>query len=459
MSLSDNSTSARREGSTGPTMSTVLRFWLPVAISWLLMSTGMPIVNAFVARTAEAKLQLAALGIAWSLTIAVESPGIALLSASVTLARDRMSFSLLRGFTMGLCIFVTLGMLLLSITPLFNLAVSSLIGAPTEIAVLVRPALWAMTLFPVAVLYRRFRQGVMIRYGHTRQVGYGTAIRILTATAVSAIGLAQSKLDGATVGGLAVGIGGVVEAAYIHYASRPAVREVKMTDVSTKDPSLTPRTLFRFYWPLAFTSMVWLWGPTLVNFGLVRSPYPVESLATWPVVRGQVSMLSSFGFSFRDVVIALLDHPMAMKTLRRFTVIVGVGSLTLLVMIAFTPLAPWWQQWIAGLSEELTTFAVPALRFAVLIPVLAAAQSWLRGLLIADKATDAIAHATVINLAVLVTMLLLGAEQGWMPGASVAAIALTAAQLLESAWLWCRARPVQRRIWEQAQVSGLCSHG
>jgi hypothetical protein len=118
---------------------------------------------------------------------------------------------------------------------------------------------------------------------------------------------------------------------------------------------------------------------------------------------------------------------------------VGVGSLALLLIIAYTPLAPWWQQRIAGLSEELTVFAVAALRLALLLPVLAVVVNMLRGIVVTGKATSA--QATVLNLLALGSVLLIGAKLGLLPGASLAAVALTVSQLTESAWLWHCARP------------------
>lgn len=442
---------ARRGHLAGLTMLTVLRFWLPLAASWLLMTAEMPIVNAIVARMPEAKLQLAALGVAFSLALAVESPIVSLLTAGNALARDRASFRLLRRFTLGLSAVLTAAMLLLSLTPLFDLIVLRLIGAPAEIVALVRRVLWTLTLWPAAIAYRRFHQGVMIRYGYTRQLSYGTAVRLFTSGGIVMGGLAWGGLDSATLGGLALGAAVIAEAIYIHYLSRPAVRKVEMTNTPAGEPPLKPRALLQFYSPLALTSLIMLSTAPLINFGLVRSSYPVESLAAWSVVSGQLLVVRSFGFSLQEVVVALLDGPAAMKMLWRFAVILAVGSLALLLTIAFTLLAPWWQQRIVGLSEELTAFAIPALRLAVLLPVLATLQSCLRGIVVVGKATGAIAQATVVNLAVLMTVLLVGAEGGWLPGASVAAIALTASQLAESIWLWRGARPAQRRIREQAR--------
>lgn len=446
---------ARQPGPAGPTIPTVVRFWLPLAASWLLMTTEMPTVNAFVARMAEAKLQLAGFGVAFSLALAVESPIISQLTASNALARDRASFRLLQRFMLGLSALLTVAMLLLSSTSLFDWVVLRLIGTPAEIAALVRPALWALTLWPAAIAYRRFLQGVMIRYGYTRQVSYGTAVRLLTSVSVALGGLVWGRLDGATVGGLALGAAVIAEAAFIHYLSRPAVRKVEAIAPPASGPTLTLRALLRFYSPLALTSIIMLSTAPLLNFGLARSPFPIESLAAWPVVNGQLLVVRSLGFSLQEVVVALLDGPAAMKTLRRFALLLTVVSAALLLAMAFTPLAPWWQRRIAGLSAELTAFAIPALQLAALLPVLAVIQSWLRGVIVADQNTGVIAQATVVNLAVLVTVLLAGARSGRLPGASLAAVALTASQMVESVWLWRGARPAQRRIGERAQVEAL----
>ncbi len=455
MSQSTQDADARRGRPAGLTMSTVMRFWLPLAASWLLMTTEMPIVNAIVARMAEAKIQLAAFGIAFSLALAVESPIISQLTAANALARDRASFRLLRRSMLGLSALLTTAMLLLSLIPLFDLVVLRFIAAPAEIAVRVRPVLGALTLWPAAIAYRRFHQGVMIRYGYTRQVSYGTAMRLLTSAGIAIAGLVWGRLDGATVGGLALGAGVIAEAVFIHYLSRPAVRKVEMIDPSADDPPLTLRALLRFYSPLALTSIIMLSTAPLINFGLARSSDPVETLAAWPVVNGQLLIVRSFGFSLQEVIVALLDGPAAMKALRRFAITLAGASLALLLTIAFTPLALWWQQQVAGLSEELTALAVPALQLAALLPVLAVIQSWLRGIVVTGKATGAIAQATVINLGVLMTVLLLGAKGGWLPGTSLAAVALTASQLVESVWLWRGARPAQRQIMGQAQAKVL----
>lgn len=434
----------------GIPLSNVVRFWLPLATSWLLMALEWPLVTGAVARMPDTKLQLAALGIAMGLSMSVQSPIIPLLTTTNVLARESGSFRLLNRFTRVLIAGVTATVILISLTPLFELLVVHFIGAPAELVSRARPAFWALTVWPAAIGYRRFCQGVIIRYGYTRPVGYGTGVRLVTSLGVLLLGLAWGKLDGAVLGGLALSTSATAEAAYIRYKARPAFEKLRATQPTGSRPSLTLGSLLRFYAPLALTYTISLSTAPLINFGLARSPYPIESLAAWPVVDSQLFVLRSIGISLQEVVVALLNGPSTLKTLRRFAGILGVASLVIMLSFAFTPLSLWWQQSVAGLSPDLAAFARQALQRAALLPLLAVTLSLLRGIVLSVKATKVMAQATVLNLTVLITVILVGVNLAWLPGASLAAISLTLAQSSEIAWLWRRARPVQQEIAEQA---------
>lgn len=423
----------------------ILHFWFPLAASWLLMAAEMPTVTAFVARMPQTKLQLAAFGIATSLALAIESPIVPMLTASNALVRDRHSYNVVHRFMLGLNVLVTALMLSVSLTPLFDLVVIRVMGAPTEIAALVRPTLVAMSTWPAAIGYRRFFQGIMIRHGYTRRMSYGTAVRLFAALVVSAAGLGWRRWDGAMVGGLALATSTLAEAIVVHFLSRSAVRKTWAAELSDGEPPSDWRAMVRFYLPLVLTSMVNLSTTPLLNLGMARALYPVESLAVWPVISGQLLVTRSFGYSFQEVVVALLDRPGARSSLRRFAIYLGVGVVLLMGIIAFTPVGTWWQQRVAGLDAELTAFAIPTLRLVLLLPLMAVLQSWFRGLVIYGKRTGTIAGATFVNLSVLATALFIGVNTNGVIGVSLAAVALSASQGIESLWLWRRARLTERK--------------
>ena len=147
----------------------IFRFWLPLALMWLMMAVEQPFLAAVIARMDEPVHQLAAFGITFSLALLIESPIIMLLTASTALAKGKQSYGQLLRFTNLLSGVITAFHLVFVLTPAFSWFVGTVIGAPEE---LIEPArLSFLLMFPwtAAVAYRRLWQGVMIRFGKTDQ--------------------------------------------------------------------------------------------------------------------------------------------------------------------------------------------------------------------------------------------------------------------------------------------------
>src|SRR3990172_2790397 len=138
-------------------------FWLPLAASWLLMSTEMPFANAMMARLSEAERMIAAFGIVASLSITIESPVIMLLATSTALVRSRQNYEMLRRFTAHLMLGATLLHILFGWTPLFDVVVSGWMRVPASLVEPIRLGMRIMIFWSAAIAWRRFKQGVMIR--------------------------------------------------------------------------------------------------------------------------------------------------------------------------------------------------------------------------------------------------------------------------------------------------------
>jgi len=89
------------------TQKRILLLWLPLAASWLLMAFESPYINAALARLDDAERMIAAFGLAFSLSITIESPVISLLATTTALARSRQNYLMLRRFTLHLMIATT----------------------------------------------------------------------------------------------------------------------------------------------------------------------------------------------------------------------------------------------------------------------------------------------------------------------------------------------------------------
>ena len=153
----------------------ILKTWWPLAFSWLLMSVEIPAISAVIARLADPAINLAAYGgIIFPLSLIVEAPVIMLLAASTALCTHRQAYLRIRQYMIAAGASLTLLHVLVAFTPLYYVIVRGLIGPPEEIIEPARLGLMLMTPWTFSIAYRRFNQGVMIRFGHSAAVGMGT---------------------------------------------------------------------------------------------------------------------------------------------------------------------------------------------------------------------------------------------------------------------------------------------
>ena len=143
-------------------MRRIVQTWWPLAGSWMLMAVESPALSAVVARLVEPEINLAAVGVVYSLSLLIEAPIIMLLSASTALSKDWDSYLRLRRFMMRAGALLTALHVLVAFTPLYDVIVVRLIGAPAEIVEPVRVGLIIMIPWTWAIAYRRFNQGVLI---------------------------------------------------------------------------------------------------------------------------------------------------------------------------------------------------------------------------------------------------------------------------------------------------------
>lgn len=421
----------------------ILWFWLPLFASWLLMTAEGPVVSAAINRLPDEVIMLAAQGIVVSLAVTIESPIINLLATATALVKDRQSYLLVRRFSIHWAIFLTIVSALIAFTPLFDLIVRQWMGTPEQVAAWVQPGLQIMTFWSAAIAWRRFLQGVLIHFGRTKYVAWGTAVRLLTSGG-TAIALAiWTALPGVILGALALMVGVIAEAIFATLAVRPLLRNElsEQQETATDGAELSYSKLFWFHLPLAATSLLTLLAQPLVTFSLARLDNPTRSLAAWPLIFQLLLMARAAAMALPEAVIALTRGPESYAAMRRFAFTVALVSGLGMVLLVFTPLLPGYLQGVQDAELSVATLAAYGARLFLLYPALFVLVSWLRGLLINRHATTAVNIGMGINLTVTGLLLVLGVA-GRYHGVTVAAVALNVAIVLELAFLLWRGQQI-----------------
>lgn len=409
----------------------IFLFWGPLALTWLMMAAEQPFLVSVIARLDDAKFNLAAFGIAFAFALIIEAPVIMLMSASTALVTDRHSFRKMKRFTDILNISIVIAQLIVLIPPIFNFIVQDLMGVPENVAHLTYIALFLLILWPPAIGYRRFYQGILIRNNLTRRVTYGTLIRLLM-IGVSGFGLYLMGLEGAYVGAATLSIAVFAEAIASWLMARKTVKRIiHEGDLPVEDlqgpnngERIGYRFIARFYAPLALTSLLSLGVNPFITFFLGRSNMAIESLAVLPVVNALVFIFRSMGLSYQEVLIALVgDRKQNYPSLRNFAITLGAVVTLLLGIIAFTPLANIWFISVSGLTAELAELAYTPLKIMLLLPALSVLLSFQRSTLVVASNTRPISIATGLELVTIVISLLICIVYFNMIGVIAAAIA------------------------------------
>ena len=424
----------------------ILRTWWPLAASWILMGFEGPAVSAVVSRLAEPKINLAAYGgLVFPLALMVEAPIIMMLAASTALSRDWASYVKLRRFMNRSGAALTFLHIILAATPVYYLFARNVIHAPEEIIGPARLGLLIMIPWTWSIAYRRFHQGVLIRFGHSLKVGLGTAARLAADGAVLAAGYFVRGMPGVAVAACALVAGVLTEALYVHIAVRKTLRD-ELRPAPPLERPLSTRAMLDFYIPLSLTQLLVIVASPIGSAAMSRMPLALESLAAWPVVGGVSFIVRGFGGAYNEVVVALVEEKRAAQALRRFAVGLAVVATAALAILMIPPLGRAVFGGLLDLAHPLPDVVRRSLFFLLPMPALAVAQSYFQGVILHSRRTRSITESVGMFLALVTAVLVGGVLWGGLTGIYLALGAFALGESLRTFWLWLRSRAARNQL-------------
>lgn len=399
------------------------------------MSVEGPFLAALIARSSEPKFNLAAYGVAYSFALIIEAPIIMIMSASIALVNTSQSFYKLRNFTYSANGIITMIMLIIITPPVFYYIAEGLIGLPGEVSRLTHIATIILLPWPGAIGYRRFYQGLLIRNNLTRRVAYGTIIRLLSMSICATSLYLSGIIEGVIIGATSLSFAVIMEAIAVRFMVKKTVKKIESDD-SFSTESLTYREIYKFYYPLALTSLIGLGVQPLVTFFVGQSRMALESLAVLPVVTSFVFIFRALGLSYQEVIIALIgEQKEGLKPLLKFATNLALILVAALALFAFTPLADFWFITVSGLSESLSEFAKLPLMIMFFFPALSVLISVQRAILVSDKNTKPVTMATITEFLIIVVTLTILISYLDLVGAVAATISFVAGRMAANIYL------------------------
>lgn len=410
------------------------------------MSAEPSILAAVVARLANPDIHLAAYGsVTFPLIGILQAPVLTLLSLSTAMSKDWDSFLKGRKVMLFLGGGLTLLYIIIAFTPLYYVIVENIIGVPPEVVEPARLGMYVGLPWAFAVAYRRFHQGVLIRFEHSRSVTVGTLLRFAADALVLTFAILDGTIPGTVVATGMMVVGVVTEAVYVGWRVRPVLR-TELRNVPSLQDKILLRDMIAFFIPLALTPLINQLIRPIGSAALSRMPDPLQTLAVWPVISSLSFLFVTPGAAYNEVVIALLDRPHAKRSLQKFMYILMAVQFILMLVFALTPLSGLWFSEVSGLPPHLAQLAATA--FMILIPtaLISPLNSWFTGAILHKRQSRAVTEGMAIYLVVYVGGLALGGLLVDVSGVYIAVASAILSGLSQTFWLGLRSRAAIRSL-------------
>lgn len=359
-----------------------------------------------------------------AISLFVESPVIDLLATSTTLTKGTRSYRVISRFALIMMAVCTVGHLLVIWPPLYQLIASDY--DPRVRDSLIIPMV-VMIPWSAAIGWRRYKQGILIRFGETRVVGIGTFIR-MGVMAITGFGLAAfTSHSGVLVAAISLIAAVVAEAVFIHLAAKGAIARHLTQDDET---DLSMARLAKFHLPLTVTTMMQLGSNFMITQALAQS---FDHESSWPAFQVALALMwlqRAVLYALPEIVITLYSRPGAAKTLWRFAATISMAMSGLMLAMALTGLDKAFFIHVLDKSPAIAAKAHEVFFLSVLIPLIIGAQCYVRGVLTALHTTMPRMLAVFLGLATMYGTMRYGLSHQWS-GALIASAGMTLGGFVE----------------------------
>jgi progressive ankylosis protein len=414
----------------------LIRLWqqfIPLSLSDVTMALGDPLTTTTLAHLPDPRTNLAAVGVAKAIAIFCESPIIMLLHASNALAPSQASRQALWKFTLIASGLMSLLLALTTIPFVFTIVGEGWLGVSPTLSERIRSIISIVILWPFAIGWRRYFQGLLIHGGHSNAVAQAGIIRLVVVGGILVGGFALN-ISGAVIAGMSLVWGVIAEAVADTYLARRWGATQPPAVVATPELPQDLAGVWKFYAPLGGT-MTLGWGARAALVGIVARANDGEiALAAWPAAWGLVLVIANSTRMVQQIIIRNRKL-MPDRLLILFAITVGIVCSLILLSVSVTPMSTEAIGWFVGNDRALISQVRPVLLICGVMPLLVSVQNAVQGFLVSEGRTWGINHAAWVGAVVMLGTAYLGIklEQN---GAVAAAIGMILASMMEIIYLF-----------------------
>lgn len=392
----------------------LLRFYFPLAVTWMLMMFTHTIISSGLARTVDPTVSTAAYAVALSLGAIFEAPSVMLRQTGMALISSRQSYQVVRrvaGITLLACMAIVLA--IGYVPALGRFVFQDILGVTDELLAATITAFRVTMLLPIASTLRCFYHSLIMLNRRTTYISIGMFIRVGFMIVLIYCFSTYRWVVGPLVGAIAI-VGGIfIEGVNAYWFGRKLVPEGETT--------ITPRTAWSFYTPLIASSLFVAMGKPFINGGLARMPNAAVALAAFNVASSFAWVLISTSQNVHQVTMVFGRDPLDRPLVKKFAATVGIVSTAALLAVSLSPLGRWLLTNLIQVPDELIEPSLWGIRTFALFPPVICWLEYNTGLLLLTQASRLVSLGKTVNLLATIAFVLSLAPL--VPGAIAAPLA------------------------------------
>jgi hypothetical protein len=207
-----------------------LEFYIPLALTSLLVLLVNPINSAAVSRMPQALDSLAVWPVVAGLVFLLRSQGMALNEVVVALLDEARSYHALRQFTIMLAAGTSALLLMIAVTPLSTLWLERISSLSPELAEIAHIGIWIALPLPALNTLQSWYQGAILYGRRTRGITEAVGVYLTTSAIVLVAGVLWGKTTGLYVGMAALSLSMLTQSLWLWRRSSPVFQALKDRD-------------------------------------------------------------------------------------------------------------------------------------------------------------------------------------------------------------------------------------
>ncbi|MFY0615230.1 MAG: hypothetical protein JXQ99_27120 [Hyphomicrobiaceae bacterium] len=367
-------------------------FFGPLVLMVELNMISKSAIHAFLARTDNPSVTLAAFNAAFTFYFAISSATEVTVLLCLSYLKSRADVLRLLGFAAAMLVLPLALALTVAFTDLGNTLFGGWFGLSVQGQSEARAAVGFLTLSIPVLLLRGVAFALLMLNRQTIIITWSTLVR-LSSLAVS-LAILPQHVEGAAIGAAALVLCMAAETVFAWaFAWRllmamPAIRQARDTFFG----------YWRFSWPLIVNSSAEMGVIFTISFFLGRLADAELAIAAFGVVHGLVSLLMGPMRNLTQTTQTLVLRREDVRVMFIFTAQLVAFFMLLALVLFETPLRTWILHGIMGLTPELAAYCEPALTVSFVMAACWSCTALFRGLLAKARTTKSLAISGVLRV-------------------------------------------------------------